>query len=290
MVGAELRLEELERLLVQRDRLRRPAGDPVGDGQVVAAGERVGVVGAQRGLAHGAGPRVQADGPVEQAQAPVGPAQGVQQRPLGRLRPGELLVEPLAGPVQHVGHLHLPAVPRRVRAAERLHQERAHRLGLLPRFLRLPQRRLGLGLRLRSSRARAWLVAWLASSQLAVGPGLDARDGPQPDHAGHQRHRRGRHRRPVPPRPPPHPARDRLAPGRDRLVGHPPLDVVGQRPARGVAVLGLQRHRLEADRLQRPVDRRVELPRRRELAPLHRRGASSPTSSPSNGGLPVSRQ
>ena len=38
-------------------------------------------------------------------------------------------------------------------------------------------------------------------------------------------------RRAVPLRPPPRPPRQRLAPGRHRLVGHPPLDVVGQRPA-----------------------------------------------------------
>ena len=56
-----------------------------------------------------------------------------------------------------------------------------------------------------------------------------------------------------------------LAPGRDRLVGHPPLDVLGQRPDRRIAVLRPRRHRLEADRLQRPVDRRVNPPGRREL-------------------------
>ena len=39
-------------------------------------------------------------------------------------------------------------------------------------------------------------------------------------------------------------------------------------PARGVAVLGLQRHRLQADGFQGLVDRRVELPWRGELAPL----------------------
>ena len=50
-----------------------------------------------------------------------------------------------------------------------------------------------------------------------------------------------------------------------------------------------QGHRLEADGLQRRVDRRVDLPRRRELAPLNA-SEHRPTSSPSNGALPVSRQ
>ena len=47
MVRAELRLHELERRLVQRDRLAVAAAAQVGLGEVVAAGERVGVVGAE---------------------------------------------------------------------------------------------------------------------------------------------------------------------------------------------------------------------------------------------------
>src|SRR5262249_14533427 len=39
--------EELERLLVQRDRLGRPTGGPVGRGEVVAADQGVAVVGAE---------------------------------------------------------------------------------------------------------------------------------------------------------------------------------------------------------------------------------------------------
>ena len=57
------------------------------------------------------------------------------------------------------------------------------------------------------------------------------------------------------PRPPSGPSRPRLAVGRDRLVGHPALDVLGQGPAGAIPVLGPQGHGLEADRLQRPVDR-----------------------------------
>ena len=51
VVGAQLRLAELERRLVQRDRLGQSARGRVGVGQVAAAAESVGVVGAQLGLA-----------------------------------------------------------------------------------------------------------------------------------------------------------------------------------------------------------------------------------------------
>ena len=47
VVGAELRLAQLQRRLVERDRLGGAAGGPVGVGEAVAAGERVGVVGAE---------------------------------------------------------------------------------------------------------------------------------------------------------------------------------------------------------------------------------------------------
>jgi hypothetical protein len=60
----------------------------------------------------------------------------------------------------------------------------------------------------------------------------------------------------------------RVAVGGDRLVGRPPLQLVGQRPARRVAVLRLQGHRPEADRLEGPLQRRLDLPGRGELAPL----------------------
>ena len=115
-------------------------------------------------------------------------------------------------------------------------------------------------------------AAWRSfgpATRAGVGPGLHGQHRRQPDHPGQQRRRRAGHRRCGAASASAALPRQRLAPGRDRLVGHPPLDVLGQRPARGVAILGLERHRLQADGLQGRVDRRVELPRRRELAPLH---------------------
>jgi hypothetical protein len=50
MVGAELGLPELERLLVKRQGQVQFAGGLVAPGQVVHADERVGVVGAELGL------------------------------------------------------------------------------------------------------------------------------------------------------------------------------------------------------------------------------------------------
>ena len=61
----------------------------------------------------------------------------------------------------------------------------------------------------------------------------------------------------------------RLAPGRRPARRPSTARCPRPGPGRSVAVLGPRRHRLEADRLQRRVDRRVELPRRREFAPLH---------------------
>ena len=102
--------------------------------------------------------------------------------------------------------------------------------------------------------------------QRPVGPALHRQHRPETGQRHqHRRHHR-RHQRPVPPRPPMGARTERLAPGRDRLVGRPPLDVLDQRPARRISILGPRRHRLEADRLERLVDPRVELPRRRELA------------------------
>ena len=61
----------------------------------------------------------------------------------------------------------------------------------------------------------------------------------QPHHRGQQQGHDARDGRLVPAHPAAQPGRRRLAVGGDRLVGHPPLDVVGQRPGRRVAVLGL---------------------------------------------------
>ena len=118
----------------------------------------------------------------------------------------------------------------------------------------------------------------------------------------------GEHRRQAPPPPPapPQPRRsppcgaarasaparrvERLSPGRDRLVGHPAIQIVGQRPGRGVAILGLRRHGLQADGLQSLVERRLDAGTAVEIAPSCTARKTAPMSSPSNGGLPVSRQ
>src|SRR5271166_2744959 len=57
-----------------------------------------------------------------------------------------------------------------------------------------------------------------------------------------------------------------LGVSRDRLVGQPELDVVGQGPGRSVAILWLQGHCLQADGFECFVDRRVELPGPGKLA------------------------
>ena len=67
-------------------------------------------------------------------------------------------------------------------------------------------------------------------------------------------------------RPAGQPHRRRGAVHRDRLVGRPPLDVVLQGQTGWVSLLGPRRHRLQADRLQRRIDARVELAGPRELA------------------------
>ena len=64
--------------------------------------------------------------------------------------------------------------------------------------------------------------------QLAVGPGLDARDGTQPDERHQQGGAGGRHSGAVSRQPPHQLAVPRLSPGDDRLVGRPPLEVLGQ--------------------------------------------------------------
>ena len=162
MIGAELRLTQAERLLVQSDRLGRPPAELVGIGQVITALQRVGVIRAQRRLAHGAGPGVQAHGPVVQAQAEVGHAEATQQGAPSLLRAGEPRIEPHGGAIQDFGDPDLSAVQQGVGAAERIDQELSHRLGLLPRRLRAIKGRL----------------------EPVVGLRLDDRHGTQPDHAG----------------------------------------------------------------------------------------------------------
>ena len=125
---------------------------------------------------------------------------------------------------------------------------------------------------------------------LGLGLRLHRQHRREPHHPREQRHGHRRHRRPVPIRPAADAPRERLAPGRDRLVGHPPLDVLGQRPATGIAIRRLRRHRLQADRFQGLVQRRDRPPRGARTSPACTRRRISPMSSPSNGGRPVNRQ
>src|SRR5262245_10717442 len=74
----------------------------------------------------------------------------------------------------------------------------------------------------------------------------------------------------MPRRPPPGPASERLGPGRDRLVGCPAVDIIGLLPTGRVAVFRPIGHRLEADRFEGLVERRVERAWPPEIAPLDR--------------------
>ena len=73
---------------------------------------------------------------------------------------------------------------------------------------------------------------------------------PERDERRDEQGRHRRHGRLVPLGPAGDPREERLAVDRDRLVGQPVLEVVGQVAGRAVAVLGPQRHRLQADRVQ----------------------------------------
>ena len=134
---------------------------------------------------------------------------------------------------------------------------------------------------------RAWIAAWervrralvCASSPwrsfraraMRPGPplaGLHGEHRCQPNHSGHQSRSRGRYLATIPPRPSACQARHWLAPPRDRFIGHPPIKVVGQRPARCVPLFRSVRHGLEADCLESGVDLGVELARRPEVALL----------------------
>jgi hypothetical protein len=101
-----------------------------------------------------------------------------------------------------------------------------------------------------------------------IGPRLHGQHRRQTDHPGQQGRPRGGHAGAVPRQPAQGFARQGLRPRRDRLVGHPPFDILGQRPAGGVAILGLQGHRFPANGFQGLVDRRVEPRGRGELTPL----------------------
>ena len=76
---------------MQRERFGGAAGVAVDGGEVAAARERLGVVGAERRLGLAAGVFEQLDRPAEEAQAAIGPAQRHQEpyRALGPpLNPG----------------------------------------------------------------------------------------------------------------------------------------------------------------------------------------------------------
>ena len=91
----------------------------------------------------------------------------------------------------------------------------------------------------------------------------------QSDGCGQQQTGGGRGYGLVPLRPPPGLADHGLAPGCHPLIGHPPFDVLGQRPGRRVAICFLQRHGLETDSFQGLIQRGIDLSWPDELAMLN---------------------
>jgi hypothetical protein len=90
-----------------------------------------------------------------------------------------------------------------------------------------------------------------------------------PDQVRDEEQGQGGHPRRVPPPPAGQVGPQRLAVGRDRLAGQPLFHVVGQVARGGVAVVRVQGHGLQDDRLQAGRDLSPDLPRRRKLATLH---------------------
>ena len=125
--------------------------------------------------------------------------------------------------------------------------------------------------------------------ELTVGACLHGGDGSQPRQARGHRHHRCGHRRPIPIRPAAGTPPQWLAIRRDRLVGSPSLDVVGQCPAACITLVGLGRYAFKqtassAGSIEGSTDRGFG------NSPLHTARNTAPRSFPSNGGLPVRRQ
>ena len=94
----------------------------------------------------------------------------------------------------------------------------------------------------------------------------------------------GGHGRSPPPHPPPGALGQRLGPGRDRLAGQPPAEVVGQRLGRAIAPGRVLLQALQADLIEGRGHDRVE-PRRRigrlfAAAARSSRAPSSPRTAP----------
>ena len=71
------------------------------------------------------------------------------------------------------------------------------------------------------------------------------------------------------PRPTPNTRPERLRISGNRFVGQPVFNVLGQGGRRGITILRFHRHGLQANRLQGPGNRRINLTRPRKISPTH---------------------
>ena len=240
-----------QRLLLRADLVRDRADPGVGVGQVRLQLRVVPMTGDE--------PGVVLQRPFQElfTQRPqVGPVLTLQERVLAN--PGQVVLHRLAGRLE---------IRLRLRLRRTLGCKRPHQLQVL-------------GIQL--------VVLGIQLVVLARDHRHEAREA---DQAERQHGRRAGHQRAVAPHPPPRPDRKRLAPGRDRLVGHPPLDVLRQHaPAkREYRSPGRCAIAFEADRLQRQVDGSASWATAAgENSPRCTARSTSPMS-PSTGGRPASR-
>ena len=210
---------------------------------------------------------VQAHGLVVQPQAQVGSTHGFQERPFGRPRPGELLVE--LGLARSITSATLTSRPvcsgsglrnastRKVLTASACRRDssdcaRAASVACLASLASPRACAVALLAFLRALLARASTPAAAPSPTTPASSATSAA-------ATAVRLRRAHRRAPG----------EGLAPGRNRLVGHPAIQVVGQGLGRWVAVFELGGHGLEADGLQGLVERRIDQRRPCKLPLLH---------------------